>query len=73
MTKPREWWLKANEPAPNIAGKPILYTASSERPQNPGWVHVIEAEPVLAEINALKARVKELMELIGGAYDGANG
>lgn len=64
MSKPREFWL-----VPWSVG----WECRTKKPDYGDSIHVIEAAPVLKEIAALKAKVKELEALIAATYDAQNG
>jgi hypothetical protein len=57
MSEPREWWIHTEVSAKNISNNIELFTATKERPQNPGWSHVIEK----SAYDALKAEVERLV------------
>jgi hypothetical protein len=65
---PREWWIKGHPPQTNIAGKPILFTATNEPPQNPGWTHVIE----YAAFDRACADLKDALAVINSDEPNAN-
>lgn len=47
--KPREFWIKQHPTDKNILNRILLYTATEEPPQNPGWLHVIEYSALIEE------------------------
>lgn len=61
MSKPKEFWIPLTT---------LIVNSDSKRPDG---MHVIEAAPVLAEVAALKAKVKKLEALIAATYDAQNG
>lgn len=52
--KPREWWIKEHRSGRNISNSLDLFTAVIDKPENPGWTHVIEYsayETAIRELN----------------------
>jgi hypothetical protein len=71
MSKPREWTLINPDTAGIWSGTVTPTAASGPHLKVGEVVHVIEAAPVLKEIAELKAKVKELTEVLN-AIDRAN-
>jgi hypothetical protein len=57
----RDWWIHQKPTNKNISNSVDLYTATSERPQNPGWHHVIDASGMPSKEEIRKA-LDELSE-----------
>jgi hypothetical protein len=44
----REWWIKDHRSGRNISNQLDLFTAVVDKPQNPGWTHVVEHSSLVA-------------------------